>query len=45
MATLIQWNINSLKEQHAFLEKLINSEKADIICLQEKNLKQNQTTK
>lgn len=45
MTKLVQWNLNSLKEQYESLQVLIANEKADIICLQETNLKLNQTIK
>lgn len=45
MAKLIQWNMNSFNEQSEYMQRLIAREKADIICLQETNLKDNQKIK
>ena len=43
MKRIIQWNINGYKSQHELLQQLIIKEKAEIACLQETNLKENQT--
>ena len=45
MANIIQWNVNSLKGKLEILQKLIIDENIDIICLQETNLKRNETVK
>lgn len=46
MATkIIQWNINGLHAHTEFLEKLIQDESPDIICIQETNFKLNSVKK
>ena len=43
MAKIVQWNINSYYSHHEFLQELIANFDAEIICLQETNLKNDQT--
>lgn len=43
MAKIMQWNINGLRNQYEQLQELIVEENLDIICLQETNLKVNQS--
>lgn len=45
MANILQWNLNGLRPQYEFLQKIISTENTDIICLQETNLKSDQNIK
>lgn len=45
MTKIIQWNINSVKNQYEQLQELVIKENVDLVCLQETNLKINQTIK
>ena len=43
MVKIIQWNINSYYSHYEYLHELISNFNAEIICLQETNLKDEQT--
>ena len=43
MAVLVQWNVNGLNNRYEILQALIKRKNADIICIQETNLKNDET--